>query len=127
MYRALYESHLRYGNELWGNQSATKLEHLQRLQDRGLELIEGAKYRDGWKCNRSSVSNLIRYDRAIMMYKILNGLCPDSLRGRYVTRSEIYSYSSRSHIDIDFPRQNLEFLKGSFIYSGAKNLKRNSK
>ena len=51
VYRAPFESHLRYGNELWGSLSATKLKHLQRLQDSSLELIEGAKYREGCKCN----------------------------------------------------------------------------
>ena len=37
--RALFESHLRYGDELWGSLSTTKLEHLQRLQDRAQTLI----------------------------------------------------------------------------------------
>ena len=70
VYRSFFESLLRYGNELWGSLSATKLEHLQRLRDRGIELIEGAKYRDGWNCNWLPVSNFIRYDKAIMPYKI---------------------------------------------------------
>ena len=43
VYRALFESHLRYGDELWGSLSTTKLEHLQRLQDRARTLIERAK------------------------------------------------------------------------------------
>ena len=55
-----------------------------------------------------------------MTYKIMNGLCSDSLRGRFITRLEISSYSTRNHIDIDIPRRNLEFSKGSFFYSGAK-------
>ena len=120
VYRALFESHLRYGDELWGSLSTTKLEHLQRLQDRAQTLIESAKFEDGWICKWLSVSSLIKYDRAIMTYKIMNGLCPDSLRGRFITRSEISGYSTRNMLDIDIPRQNLEFSKGSFFHSGAK-------
>ena len=109
VYRALFESHLRYGDELWESLSATKLEHLQRLQDRVQTLIERANFEDGWICKWLSVSNLIKYDRAKMTYKIMNGLCPDSLRGKFITRSEISSYSTRNQLDIDIPRQNLEF------------------
>lgn len=116
VYRALFESHLRYGDELWGSQSTTKLEHIQRLQDRARTLIESPKSEDGW----ISVSSLIKYDRAIMICKMMNGLCPDSLRDRFRTRSEISSYSTRNELDIDIPGQNLEFSTESFFYSGVK-------
>ena len=41
-YRALVECHLRYGNELWGGLSNTKLDHLQHFQNRARTLIENA-------------------------------------------------------------------------------------
>ena len=50
----------------------------------------------------------------------MNGLCPDNLRGRLTTRSEISNYPTRNQFDLDIPRQNLEFSKRSFFYSGAK-------
>ena len=120
VYKALLESHLRYSDELWGSLSNTKLDHLQRLQTRARTLIEGSRLKDGWRCNWLSVQNLIKFDRAVMIYKIINGLCPDNLRGRLVTRSQISSYQTRNQLDIDTPRQNLEFSKNSFFYSGAK-------
>ena len=55
-----------------------------------------------------------------MMYKIMYGFCPDNLRGRLVTRSQISNYPARNQLDLDTPRQNLEFSKNSFFYSGAK-------
>ena len=76
VYRALLESHLRYSDELWVSLSNTKLDHLQRLQNRAWTLLESSRLKDGWTCNWFSVSNLIKFDRAIMIYKILNGLCP---------------------------------------------------
>ena len=120
VYKALLESHLRDSDELWGSLSNTKFDHLQRLQTRARTLIESSRLKDGWSCNWLSVSNLIIFDRAVMIFKIMNGLCPDNLRGRLVTRSQISNFPTRNHLDLDTPRQNLEFSKSSFFYSGAK-------
>ena len=48
VYRALIESHLRYGNIIWGCISDTKINTLQKLKSRAKTLIEKAKYKDGW-------------------------------------------------------------------------------
>ena len=114
VYKALLESHLRYSDELWRSLSNSKLDHLQRLQTRARTLIESSRLKDGWSCNWLSVSNLIIFDSAVMIYKIMNGLCPDNLRGRLVTRSQISNYPTRNQLDLDTPRQNLEFSKNSF-------------
>ena len=102
------------------NKQYKRLKCLQHLQDRAQTLIEKAKFEDGWTCKWLSVLDLIKYDRDIMTYKMMNGLCPDNLRGKFITRSEISSYSTRNQLNIDIPRQNLEFSKGSFFHSGAK-------
>ena len=47
VYKALFESHLRYGDIVWSALSNTKLSKLQRLQIRARKLIENAKYKDG--------------------------------------------------------------------------------
>ena len=101
VYKALLESQLRYSDELWGKLSNTKLDHLQRLQNRARTLIEGSTLKDGWRCNWLSVSNLIKFDRAVLIYKITNGLCPDNLKGRLATRSQISNYSTRNCLDLD--------------------------
>ena len=49
-----------------------------------------------------------------MIYKIMNGLCPDNLTARLVTRSEISKYPTRNQLDLDTPRQNLELSKAVF-------------
>ena len=120
VYKALLESHLRYSDELWGSLSNTKLDHLQRLQTRARTLIESSRLKDGWSFNWLSVSNLIIFDGPVMIYEVMNGLCPDNLRGRLVTRSQISNYPTRNQLDLDTPRQSLEFSKNSFFYSGAK-------
>ena len=59
-----------------------------------------------------------------MIYKIINGLCPDNLKGRLATRSQISNYSTRNYLDLDIPRQNLEFSKKSFLL-WCKDVERN--
>ena len=120
VYKALLESDLRYSDELWGRLSNSKLDHLQRLQTRARTLTESSRLKNGWSCNWLSVSNLIIFDRAVMIYKIMDGLSLENLRGRLVTRSQISNYPTRNHLDLDTPRQNLEFSKSNFFYSGVK-------
>ena len=73
VYRALIESHLRYCSVIWGCLSNTKLESLQRLQNRARRLIECARHKDGWVYDWLDVRNLIKYDsRLITTYKINN-------------------------------------------------------
>ena len=57
VYRALIETHPRYGNILWGCICDTKLSTLQRLLSRAKFIIENAKYKDGWVCDWLSVKN----------------------------------------------------------------------
>ena len=45
VYKALFESHLRYGDIVWNALSNTKLSKLQRLEIRARKLIENAKYK----------------------------------------------------------------------------------
>ena len=114
VYRALIESHLRYGNILWGCISDTKLSALQRLQSRAKLLIESAKCKDGWVCDWLPVKELIRYDRLVMTHKILHGNCPDNLENRFMRRSQISSYSTSNSQNLHLPKPRLEFTKKSF-------------
>ena len=51
LYKALFESCLRYSDDIWSNLSDTKLQHLQRLQTRANTLIENSSLKDGRRCN----------------------------------------------------------------------------
>ena len=68
VYRALFESHLRYGDVIWGSLSATNLHTLQRLQNRAISIIERAKIKDHWQNNLLNIETLIRFDRSVMVY-----------------------------------------------------------
>ena len=56
-----------------------------------------------------------------MTYKILHGLCPDNPRHKFVERSMISEYGTRSHRDLQIPMVKLEYAKRSFDFSGVKN------
>ena len=75
VYYALVESHLHYGDVVWGSLCKTKLTALQGLQSRAWSIIENAKIKDHWSSSWLNVENIIRYDRNVMTYKIVNRLC----------------------------------------------------
>ena len=55
-----------------------------------------------------------------MIYKIINSLCPDSLKGKLVTIAQISNYSKRHVLHLDIPRQCLEFSKRDVFYCGEQ-------
>ena len=119
VYRALIESHLRYGNIIRSCISDSKLDTLRKLQSRAKKLIENGRYTDGWICDWLSVKKLIKYDRLVMTHKILNGKCPENLQDNFAKRPEISSYSTRNSRDLHLPKPRLEFTKNSFQFKGA--------
>ena len=69
VYRALIESHLRYANVIWGSLPKSKLNTLQRLQDRARSFIDKARRKDNWSHNWLTVEQLTKFDRSVMIYK----------------------------------------------------------
>ena len=121
VYKALFESHLRYGDIVWNALYNTKLSKLQRLQIRAKKIIENAKYKDGWNCNLLDVKSSISFDQEVMTYKILHGLFPDNLCNKCVKSFMVSEYKTRNHRDLQIPKVRLEYAKRSFHFSGVKN------
>ena len=48
VYHALFESHIRYGNVVWGTISSSELQALQSLQNRALSIIDRARFQELW-------------------------------------------------------------------------------
>ena len=88
VYRALVENHLRYANVIWGTLPKSKINTLQRLQDRARSIIDNARQKDGWSHNWLTVEQLIKFDRSVMTYKIINRQCPESLWDKYHQRTQ---------------------------------------
>ena len=117
VYRALIESHLRYANVIWGSIPSSKIKILQNLQDRARTIIERARIKDDWSYNWLNVEQLIKFDRSTMTYKIMNGMCPESLWDKFPQISLHSNYNTRNCKDIQIPRYNLEYVKKGFHYS----------
>ena len=115
-----FESHLRYGNVVWGSNSSSELHALQRFQDRALSIIERARFKDTWPKKLLSVKNLIRFDRFVMVYKIVNKLYPENLWNMFQQRCSISNCNTRNDRDLHIPKLNHEFSKKRFRYSGIK-------
>ena len=120
VYRALVESHMRYGDVIWGSLSNSKKESLQRLQDRAISIIETSRIKDEWSHNFLRTEQLVMFDRAVMAYKIMNRLCPENLWNKFQQRSQYSSYNTRFCRDLQIPRYNLEYAKKGFSYSALK-------
>ena len=74
-YRALVESH--NADVIWSSLSNTKLESLQHLQDRAVSMIHTSRIKDNWTPKILLVEQLITFDRTVMVYNIINKLCPE--------------------------------------------------
>ena len=110
---------MRYCSVIWGSLSNSKLESLQRLQNRERRLIECERHKYGWVCDWLNVCNLIKNDRLIATYKVINGVCPENLKKKFTNRSNISRYNTRKIDDFEIPRLRLEYCTKSFGYNGA--------
>ena len=120
VYRALVESHIRYADVIWGSVSNSKMESLQRFQDRAISIIDTARIKDDWSKNFLQVKQLITFDRSVMTYKIMNRLCPENLWNKFQRRSHYSNYSTRFCENLQIPKYNLEYSKKRFSYTALK-------
>ena len=100
-----------------GSLPTSKIETLQRLQNRAQLIIERARVKDNWSCDWLNVCNLISFDRQVMMYKIMNKLSPGSLWDEFELKSVQAKYETRNCDDLQIPRLNTENAKNGFKYS----------
>ena len=120
VYRGLVESHLGYAIVIWGSLPITKVNTLQRLQDRARSIIDKARPENSWPHNWLTVEHLIQSDRSVMTYKIVNGQCPESLWDKYHHRTQHSRYRARNCGDLPIPKNSIEYVKESFHYSALK-------
>ena len=74
----------------------------------------------GWSHNWLTVEQLIKFDRSVMTYKIINRQCPESLWNKYHPRTQLSNHITRNCRDLQIPRNNLEYVKKGFHYSALK-------
>ena len=113
VYKALVESNLRYADVVWGSLSNTKISALQRLQNRAFDIIEASKLKDSFIRPAFNIDQMLQFDRSVLMFKMINKICPKSLHNKFAERSTISKYDTRNKTDLQIPRL-------SFTYTGLK-------
>ena len=62
-----------------------------------------------------------QYEKAIMKFKIINGLTPSYLSDMFTSTSSLSDYGLRSSkMNIELPKNRISYLKNSFAFKGAK-------
>ena len=92
MYRGIVEPHFRYCCSVWGNCGVTRLQTLQKLQNRAARIVTRSNFDSSAKplihnLKWPTISDIIRSETATIMYKSLNGLAPKYLSKRFVKNS----------------------------------------
>ena len=111
---------------LWDNCTKFSADKLQQLQNRVARILTFSSYdinadllikRLGWR----KLDSQRKIQKAVVVYKSLNGLAPDYLQPFFNNRSSVTNHTLR---DTEgklklFLRPHTNYLKNSFGYSGA--------
>ena len=124
IFNASERPHFDYCSVVWGNCNLTLSNKLQKLQNRAARILTFSSYdtdvedlfsKLGWR----KLSSQREIQKAIMVFKSLNGLTPEYLSDLFVNRSDVTEYLLRDSVNklsaVPLPRTN--FLKNSFSYS----------
>ena len=123
VYQGFIEPYFSYCAPVWDELGHTLSDRLQKLQNRAARVITCSScdissnlLLDQLKWNNLSVNRLKQ--KAILMYKTLNGQTPQYLHEMFTSRRCQYplrNYNGKLFI----PKPNTDYLKRSFSYSGA--------
>ena len=100
--------------------------NLQKLQNRAAQIRTGASYLKrscdlltelGWL----NLEAMRKRQKAILMFKILNGLAPRYLSEMFTYSSLFHDYALRSsEKNLKLPKNHTNYYKNSFAFTGAK-------
>ena len=123
IYNSLVQPHFDYCSLVWGNSGKTSSNKLQKLQNRAARVITSSSYdadvdslfhKLSWK----DLNSQRQIQKAIMVFKSLNGLVPEYLTSKFVPLN-VSNYALRdsaNKLAVPFPRTN--YMKNSCSYSG---------
>ena len=125
VYKGFIEPYFSYCALVWDGIGVTLSDMLQKLQNRAARVITQSTYdissRDlldelQWKWNSLSINR--DKQKAIFMFKTLNGLMPQYLEEMFSSRIGHYTLRD-SNKKLFIPKPNTDYFKRSFSYSGA--------
>ena len=126
LYNALILPHFDYCSIIWGNCGLVLKNKLQVLQNRAARIITNSPY----EVRSYKILNKLGWDnlemrrnkqKSTLMYNIVKGNAPISLKDLFVRSKELHEYDLRSSaVDLKLPLPHTEFLKRSLSFGGAK-------
>ena len=97
---------------IWGNCSSTLEDKLVKFQKRAARVI--------LDCDFYTPSSELTYKKAMLMYRIINNICPDYLKKLcLIYLLHIMSTWSTNYNQLYMPKPNCELFRKSFMYSGS--------
>ena len=123
IYNALIIPHFDYCSPVWDCLSGYLSEKLQKLQNRAARVITKSPF----DTSSNHLLSTLDWERlflrrkkqkALMMFKTMNGLAPDYLQSLFSQRHSVYNLRD-SEGKLTLPKPNTNYLKRSFSYSGA--------
>ena len=126
IYRSIIEPYFTYCCIVWDTIGETQMANLQKLQNRAARIITGASYLKrscdllaelGWL----NLEVMRQRQKAILMFKVLNGLTPPYLSEMFTHKTSFQNYGLRSSkMNLELPKCRTNYYKNSFAFSGAK-------
>ena len=126
MYRGIVEPHFRFCCSVWGCCGVTKLQTLQKLQNRAARIVVKSSFDAPAmpiirSLNWPTVDDIIRSEIATTMYKSLNGLVPEYLSNLFSKTSTRYARKLRNtDTDLSLPLRKTNNGQRAISFRGPK-------
>ena len=127
IYQSIVEPYFDYCSIVWNGISEGLAEKLQKLQNRAARIITGSHYmaptkdmleKLGW----SNLKERRNKQKALMMFKIINGMTPVYLKDMFSKNIGTSCYNLRtSREDIALPRARTNYYRNSFAFNSLSN------
>lgn len=123
IYNALVKSHLLYLIEIWGSTSKTKIQELQRAQNKIIKILFCYPYLTPTckifdETQLMNIKQLYMYNTCILIRKIINGTIHTNVK--FIKKSQISNRSLRRPSLLVLPRPRTNYAKKDITYEGAK-------
>ena len=125
IFMSLIRLHFDYCNSVWGCCGKTLASKLQKLQNRAARTLTYSNYEanaDNFiqKLGWIKLDSQRTMHKAVMVFKLLNGLTPHYLSSKFVDRCSVSNYSLKdTEGTLAIPQPHTNYTKDSFSYSGA--------
>ena len=129
IYFSLFNSHLIYGCEVWGQRETQLFRNIQELQDEAIRIIN-FKF-DDYEVNSIyhdnkilKIADFIALKNALFVKDSLQGNTPDSLQKIFILAGEMHDHGTRNARNnlVDIPQVRTQTYGHFSIKSGCANI-----